>query len=232
VHLVEFDLDFSLLIALLSIIRVGVVKKLSSEKEEENGDYVPSTVTKNSTIVLGENSYQKKDYDLLVKILLLGDSGVGKSAIMLRFTEDRFTEDLMSTIGLDFKMKMIEIDNKTVNIQIWDTAGQEKFKTITKTYYRGASGYIIVYDVTNRNSFDHVSTWVDEINDHGNNDMIKILVGNKCDLDGRTVTIEEGKELARKLDMPFFEASALTGANVTQIFHESVKSYLQSPVDY
>jgi len=132
----------------------------------------------------------------------------------------------MSTIGLDFKMKMLDINNKTVNVQIWDTAGQEKFKVITKTYYRGASGYIIVYDVSKRNTFEHVTNWVEEINNHGNSDMFKVLVGNKCDLD-RDLSTDEGKALAERLQIPFFETSACTGVNIQNLFYESVKSYVE-----
>jgi len=159
--------------------------------------------------------------------LLLGDSGVGKSAIVLRFTEDKFNQDLMSTVGLDFKMKTIDIEGQSINVQIWDTAGQEKFRTITKKYYRGASGYILVFDVSNRNSFEHISTWLEEINDHGDNNMLKVLVGNKCDLP-RSVSTEEAMKLAKKLDLPYFETSAATGSNVHQVFQDLVTRYVES----
>jgi len=183
-----------------------------------------------STIFLGNNHPQltrQEEYDCLVKLLLLGDSGVGKSAIVMRFTEDRFNQDLMSTVGLDFKMKTIQIGERMVNVQIWDTAGQEKFRTITKKYYRGASGYILVFDVANRNSFEHISTWLEEINDHGDSNMLKVLVGNKCDL-ARSVTTEEAMKLAKKLDLPYFETSAATGTNVNLVFQDLVKRYVES----
>eukprot|EP00252_Welwitschia_mirabilis_P002287 TRINITY_DN1219_c0_g1_i4.p1 TRINITY_DN1219_c0_g1~~TRINITY_DN1219_c0_g1_i4.p1 ORF type:complete len:139 (+),score=26.97 TRINITY_DN1219_c0_g1_i4:57-473(+) len=123
------------------------------------------------------------DFDYLFKILLVGDSAVGKSCLLLRFTEDSYAESYVSTIGVDFKIKTIELDGKTIKFQIWDTAGQERFKTVTSSYYRGAHGIIIVYDITDIDSFDHVKNWLSEIERYTKDGVDKILVGNKCDLE-------------------------------------------------
>ena len=123
------------------------------------------------------------EYDYLFKLLLIGNSGVGKSALLLRFTEDTFRETFHSTIGVDFKIKNVEMDNKIVKLQIWDTAGQERFQTITKSYYKGAHGIILVYDVSERSSFLSVEQWIDEIERNANPHACKLLIGNKADLE-------------------------------------------------
>ena len=128
------------------------------------------------------------DYDYLFKLLLIGDSGVGKSCLLLRYTDEQYSERYISTIGVDFKIKTMEIDSKTVKLQIWDTAGQERFKTITPTYYKGADGIIIVFDVTKRESFENIEKWFEEIDIHTNGRTInKLLVGAKSDLINKKV---------------------------------------------
>merc|ERR1719242_3009091 len=127
-------------------------------------------------------SGKQRDYDYLFKLVLIGDSGVGKSCLLLRFADDAFTESYISTIGVDFRFRTVKIDKKTVKLQIWDTAGQERFRTITSAYYRGADGIIMVYDVTNYESFDHVEEWLSEVDRYANEGTAKLLVGNKADL--------------------------------------------------
>jgi small GTP-binding protein len=161
----------------------------------------------------------KLSYDVLVKILLIGDSGVGKSNMLLKFTDDVFSENYMTTIGIDFKTKNLELDKKTVKLQIWDTAGQERFRTITQAYYRGAQGILIVYDITDRQSFDDVERWILDMESHTNSNVCKILIGNKKDLvSKRVVTTKQGEEFARKHGMVFFETSAKDGTGLYDAF--------------
>eukprot|EP00744_Colponema_vietnamica_P001790 GILI01002920.1.p1 GENE.GILI01002920.1~~GILI01002920.1.p1 ORF type:complete len:208 (-),score=67.56 GILI01002920.1:257-880(-) len=159
------------------------------------------------------------EYDYLFKLLLIGDSGVGKSCLLLRFADDTYTESYISTIGVDFKIRTIELDGKTIKLQIWDTAGQERFRTITSSYYRGAHGIIIVYDVTDRESFNNVKQWMHEIDRYACENVNKLLVGNKSDLTSKKdVTYDEGKELADSLGIQFLETSAKNATNVEQSF--------------
>ncbi len=159
------------------------------------------------------------DYDYLFKLLLIGDSGVGKSCLLLRFADDTYTQDYISTIGVDFKIRTVELDGKTVKLQIWDTAGQERFRTITSSYYRGAHGIIIVYDVTDHESFNNVKQWLQEIDRYATGGVMKLLVGNKSDLtDKKVVDSAQAKEFADALDIPFLETSALNSKNVEQAF--------------
>uniref|UniRef100_A0A452XJL2 GTP-binding protein n=1 Tax=Aegilops tauschii subsp. strangulata TaxID=200361 RepID=A0A452XJL2_AEGTS len=132
------------------------------------------------------------EYDYLFKLLLIGDSSVGKSCLLLRFADDAYVDTYISTIGVDFKIRTVELDGKSVKLQIWDTAGQERFRTITSSYYRGAHGIIIVYDVTDRESFNNVKQWLSEIDRYASDSVCKLLVGNKCDLvDSKVVDTEE-----------------------------------------
>jgi len=159
------------------------------------------------------------EYDYLFKLLLIGDSGVGKSCLLLRFADHTYTESYISTIGVDFKIRTIELDGKTIKLQIWDTAGQERFRTITSSYYRGAHGIIVVYDCTDLESFNNVKQWLNEIDRYACENVNKLLVGNKCDLVAKkAVEYESAKEFADKLEIPFLETSAKAATNVEKAF--------------
>ncbi|KAJ2851797.1 ras GTPase [Coemansia brasiliensis] len=159
------------------------------------------------------------EYDYLFKLLLIGDSGVGKSCLLLRFADDTYTESYISTIGVDFKIRTIELDGKVVKLQIWDTAGQERFRTITSSYYRGAHGIIVVYDVTDTETFSNVKQWLQEIDRYASEGVNKLLVGNKSDLeDKRAVDFTEAQEFAKSLNISFLETSAKDSTNVENAF--------------
>uniref|UniRef100_A0A4W5M2F7 Ras-related protein Rab-13 n=1 Tax=Hucho hucho TaxID=62062 RepID=A0A4W5M2F7_9TELE len=137
-----------------------------------------------------------KTYDYLFKLLLIGDSGVGKTCVLFRFSEDAFNSTFISTIGIDFKIRTIELDGKKIKLQIWDTAGQERFRTITTAYYRGAMGIMLVYDITNEKSFENIKNWIRNIEEHASADVEKMVLGNKCDInDKRQVSKERGEKL-------------------------------------
>uniref|UniRef100_A0AAX7VFC5 Uncharacterized protein n=2 Tax=Astatotilapia calliptera TaxID=8154 RepID=A0AAX7VFC5_ASTCA len=157
--------------------------------------------------------------DYLFKLLLIGDSGVGKSCLLLRFADDTYTESYISTIGVDFKIRTIDMDGKTVKLQIWDTAGQERFRTITSSYYRGAHGIIIVYDVTEQESFNNVKQWLDEIDRYACENVSRLLVGNKSDLvSKKVVDAATAQDLASSLKIPCLETSAKSSDNVERAF--------------
>lgn len=161
------------------------------------------------------------DYDYLLKLLLIGDSGVGKSCLLLRFADDSYSESYISTIGVDFKIRTITVDGKMVKLQIWDTAGQERFRTITSSYYRGAHGIMVVYDCTDRASFDNLKQWMEEIARYGSQEVSRLLIGNKCDLaEKKQVSEGEGRELADSLKVNFLETSAKTGLRVEEAFQQ------------
>ena len=136
----------------------------------------------------------------------------------MRFTDDSFTANHLTTIGIDFKIKIVKLKEKLIKLQIWDTAGQERFRTITKTYYKGAHGIILTYDVTDQNSFKNIRNWIKQIEANAQTNVCKVLVGNKCDKPDRAVSEEEGKKLAEDFNMSFFEASAKTNQNVKEVF--------------
>ncbi|CAI7795578.1 unnamed protein product [Closterium sp. NIES-54] len=170
-------------------------------------------------------SNMNPEYDYLFKLLLIGDSGVGKSCLLLRFAvifidrDDSYLESYISTIGVDFKIRTVELDGKTIKLQIWDTAGQERFRTITSSYYRGAHGIIVVYDVTDQESFNNVKQWLNEIDRYASENVNKLLVGNKCDLTNkRVVDYQTAKAFADEIGIPFLETSAKNATNVEQAF--------------
>jgi len=159
-------------------------------------------------------------FDMQIKLLTIGDSGVGKTCLLMRYTSDSFSPSAIYTIGIDFKVKNITVEGKKIKLQIWDTAGQERFRTITTSYFRGAQGIVLVYDVTDRTSFASIRNWVEQIKMHAQEGVNTILVGNKCDCPTqRMVSVEEGGNLAREFDnMPFFETSAKQNYNIDEMF--------------
>ncbi|KAI7814307.1 ras-related protein Rab-8B [Triplophysa rosa] len=160
-----------------------------------------------------------KTYDYLFKLLLIGDSGVGKTCLLFRFSEDAFNTTFISTIGIDFKIRTIELDGKKIKLQIWDTAGQERFRTITTAYYRGAMGIMLVYDITNEKSFDNIKNWIRNIEEHASSDVERMILGNKCDMnDKRQVSKERGEKLAIDYGIKFLETSAKSSTNVEEAF--------------
>ncbi|CAD8091335.1 unnamed protein product [Paramecium primaurelia] len=171
---------------------------------------------------------ESTEYDHLFKLLLIGTSGVGKSCMLMRYVDNNFTNNFYNTIGVDFKIKSIFLENKNIKLQIWDTAGQDRFRTITCSYYRGAHGIIIVYDITDRESFDSVKMWMSEIDKYAQEDVIRMLVGNKCDVeDKRAVSYEEGEALAKQLKLQFIETSAKLSTNIEQSFLTIAKNVLE-----
>lgn len=159
------------------------------------------------------------EYDFLFKLLVIGDSGVGKSCLLRRFADNQYTESYISTIGVDFKIRTVDIDGKVIKLQIWDTAGQERFRTITSSYYRGAHGIIVVYDCTEPDTFDNVKHWLNEIDRYACDNVCKLLVGNKVDLkDKKVVTTEAAAAQAEQLGIPFVETSAKESENVERAF--------------
>ena len=170
--------------------------------------------------------------DAEFKLLLIGDSGVGKSCLLLRFADDTYTESYISTIGVDFKIRTIELDGKTIKLQIWDTAGQERFRTITSSYYRGAHGIIVVFDVTDQESFNNVKQWLHEIDRYACANVKKLLVGNKCDLASkRAVPTEQAAEFAESLGVEYLETSAKSALNVEKAFTtmaSEIRKWMQS----
>jgi small GTP-binding protein len=166
---------------------------------------------------------QNNSYDFIAKLLIIGDSGVGKTCLLLRFCENNFMMTHLTTIGIDFKIKTIDVDGKKIKMQIWDTAGQERFKTITQTYYKGAMGIILTYACNDRESFNSIANWMQQIKTHANEDVCKILVGNKSDLPDRQVTYEEGKKLADSYGIKFYETSAKDDLKVNDTFYAIAK---------
>ncbi|THD25845.1 Ras protein Rab 10 [Fasciola hepatica] len=161
----------------------------------------------------------KKSYDVLFKLLLIGDSGVGKTCLLFRYVEDTFSSSFISTIGIDFKIKTVELEGKKIKLQIWDTAGQERFQTITASYYRGAMGIMLVYDITSRRTFDNIQRWMGNIQSLASTDVEKLVVANKSDMeDRRAVSLEEGMCMAKDYRVDFLETSAKTGVNVAKAF--------------
>jgi Ras-related protein Rab-1A len=165
------------------------------------------------------NNNSDQNYEFIFKVLLLGNSNVGKSSLFLRFVDDIWNDTFVPTIGVDFKIKTFEIDSKKIKMQIWDTAGQERFKNIIASYYRGAHGILLLYDVTDKDSFKNLSNWLIEIEKNASKNVLKVLIGNKCDLEEkRVISINQGKEFADTYGLKYIETSAKKNLNVTEAF--------------
>ncbi|XP_066997261.1 ras-related protein Rab-8A [Anabrus simplex] len=159
------------------------------------------------------------DFAATYKVLVLGDSNVGKTCIVHRYCDERYYDTYISTIGIDFKQKIINLDGTPIKLQIWDTAGQERFRTLTTAYYRGAMGILLMYDVTSLDSFNHLSYWLRNIQENASPDVVKVLAGNKCDaVTQRAVEAERGQKIAESFDMPFFEVSCKHDINIEEAF--------------
>ncbi|KAL8161088.1 hypothetical protein V2J09_012577 [Rumex salicifolius] len=168
------------------------------------------------------------DYDYLFKIVLIGDSGVGKSNILTRFTRNEFSIDSKSTIGVEFATKTMQVEGKVVKAQIWDTAGQERYRAITSAYYRGAVGCLLIYDITKMQSFDNLTRWLKELRDHADSNIVIMVVGNKSDLRHlRSVSEEQGRKLAEDEELIFLETSALDATNIIRAFNTIIYEIYQ-----
>lgn len=166
---------------------------------------------------------ENTNYDHLVKFLFIGDSGVGKSSILLRYDENKFTSNFLSTIGIDYRVKFLDVDNKKIKLQIWDTAGQERYRTITQAYFRGAMAIILVYDVTDPLSFNNIRNWVLTTEKNASENVILVLVASKTDLDEkRIVSTERGKALADEYGITFYETSAKLNTGINELFAETI----------
>jgi Rab family, other len=168
-------------------------------------------------------------YHQLMKLIVVGDSGTGKSSLLHRFVEDVFSEDQTQTIGVEFGAKVVQLLGKKIKLQIWDTAGQERYKSVTRSYYRGAVGCLIVYDITNRGSYEHVSTWLNDVRQLAGKDVVVMLIGNKSDLansEKRVVSHNEASLLAQENGLMHFETSAATGELVSDAFLKVAKTAL------
>ncbi|XP_015112525.1 ras-related protein Rab-14 [Diachasma alloeum] len=169
------------------------------------------------------------NYSYIFKYIIIGDMGVGKSCLLHQFTEKKFMADCPHTIGVEFGTRIIEVNGQKIKLQIWDTAGQERFRAVTRSYYRGAAGALMVYDITRRSTYNHLSSWLTDTRNLTNPSTVIFLIGNKSDLEGqRDVTYEEAKQFADENGLMFVEASAKTGHNVEEAFLDTAKKIFQS----
>ncbi|TRY63224.1 hypothetical protein TCAL_11313 [Tigriopus californicus] len=172
------------------------------------------------------------NYSYIFKYIIIGDMGVGKSCLLHQFTEKKFMADCPHTIGVEFGTRIIEVSGQKIKLQIWDTAGQERFRAVTRSYYRGAAGALMVYDVTRRSTYNHLSSWLTDARNLTNPNTVIFLIGNKCDLEAqRDVTYEEAKQFAEENGLAFLETSAKTGEKVEDAFAQAAKHIFQSIQD-
>ena len=169
-------------------------------------------------------------FDAILKVVVVGSSGTGKSSIVLRYTDDAFVDEMASTIGVDFKVKTVTMDDKRIKLTIWDTAGQERFRTLAGSYYRSAQLAIVVYDVTDEASYDALETWIDELNLYSEHKMVKVLVGNKIDLKPRVVPEDKALLFATKREMLYIETSARTKVGIDDAFSIAVRQVMATDV--
>ena len=163
-------------------------------------------------------------YDMIFKIVLIGDTSVGKTNILSKYLTDEFDPESKATVGVEFGTKNFKIENNIVKVQIWDTAGQERYRSITNAYYKGAKGALLVYDITNKKSFDNLDRWISDLKTNGDEKISIVLLGNKSDLESqRVISTEEGKNKAELFKFAFMETSALNGNNIEKAFDELIK---------
>ena len=169
------------------------------------------------------SSQNPSGYDMIFKIVLIGDTSVGKTNILSKYLSDEFDPESKATVGVEFGTKNFKIENNIVKVQIWDTAGQERYRSITNAYYKGAKGSLLVYDITNRKSFDNLDKWISDLKTNGDSSLSIVLLGNKSDLENqRQISIEEGKNKAAFFNVAFMETSALNGNNIEKAFDELI----------
>ena len=179
------------------------------------------------TLSEDEESSIEEDSDIKLKLMILGDSNVGKSSILNKYCKNDFSGKYKTTIGIDFQIKYLNINKKKIKLEIWDTAGMERYRILTKNYFNGSDGFIILYDITSRESFNNINNWIQQIIVLVGKDLKCILFGNKNDLNKeRKVKINEGKELAKKYNFPFYETSAKYGTNLEKGFNSIIMKIL------
>ena len=165
-----------------------------------------------------------KEYDYIFKVLLVGNSDVGKSSLILRYVDQIWNDVFVPTIGVDFKVKSLEIENKSIKLQIWDTAGQERFRNVISSYFKGAHGILLIFDITSRESFKELENWLGEVERNASPQILKILIGNKCDLvEERDISKDEGEAFAMRNGMQYIETSAKINTNVNEAFEALAK---------
>lgn len=193
------------------VIPMSTKKASLKDKETKNGT---------SKYVLERCASVCEYFDIAFKVMLLGDSAVGKTCVLVRFKDGAFLGgNFIATVGIDFRNKVLTVDNAKVKLQIWDTAGQERFRSVTHAYYRDAQALLLLYDITSKSSFDNIRAWLTEIHEYAQKDVVIMLLGNKTDMAGeRVIKHEEGEKLAKEYGVPFMETSAKTGVNVELAF--------------
>jgi small GTP-binding protein len=175
-----------------------------------------------------------RKFDFSLKVVVVGDSGVGKTCLLLRYVRDIYDPDTQPTLGVEFMTKILETERHRIQLQLWDTAGQELFRSVTRGYYRGSAGALLVFDISNRDSFDHIGRWLHDVREVARSDVVTILLGNKVDLaDKRDVTFEEAQKFAQENKMKYFETSAKTGGQISEAVNgcvEVIEKYVQDGV--
>ena len=182
---------------------------------------------------MSSNNNNPNGYDMIFKIVLIGDTSVGKTNILTKYLSDEFDPESKATVGVEFGTKNFKIENNIVKVQIWDTAGQERYRSITNAYYKGAKGSLLIYDITNKKSFENLEKWISDIKTNGDDNISIILVGNKSDLENkRVISMEEGKKKAKLYKFAFMETSALNGNNIEKAFNELIMDVYKKNHEY
>ncbi|KAK2835067.1 hypothetical protein Q5P01_015551 [Channa striata] len=203
--------------------RASCLHQVQRKRERESEHQIRPAEMAKADQRFGQRDGSDQNFDYMFKLLIIGNSSVGKTSFLFRYADDSFSNSFVSTVGIDFKVKTVYRNDKRIKLQIWDTAGQERYRTITTAYYRGAMGFILMYDITNEESFNAVQDWATQIKTYSWDNAQVIMVGNKCDMDEeRVVPPEKGKHLADQLGFEYYEASAKENINVRQVFERLV----------